>query len=69
MGVIEAARWEREEAKQEGIEEGRKEERHRYEKERATLVKFLHGNGVAIDGIVASTGPPEEVAYRLLEEG
>nr|VFK41641.1 MAG: conserved hypothetical protein (putative transposase or invertase) [Candidatus Kentron sp. SD]VFK47058.1 MAG: conserved hypothetical protein (putative transposase or invertase) [Candidatus Kentron sp. SD] len=61
-GIIEAARWEAEEARQEGLEKGREEEKK-------TLVRSFHGNGVAIDVIAAATGLSEEVIHRLLDEG
>nr|VFJ66046.1 MAG: conserved hypothetical protein (putative transposase or invertase) [Candidatus Kentron sp. FM]VFJ66527.1 MAG: conserved hypothetical protein (putative transposase or invertase) [Candidatus Kentron sp. FM]VFK10575.1 MAG: conserved hypothetical protein (putative transposase or invertase) [Candidatus Kentron sp. FM] len=76
-----AAEYEREEARQEGREEGlkkgreegreegREQERQKHEEQTKILVRSLHGNGVAIDIITASTGLSEEAIRRLLEEG
>ena len=64
-GMIEHARWEAEEARQEGLEEGLERGR---EEERKILVKSLYDNGVAVEIIAASVGFSEQAIHRLLDD-
>ncbi|WP_089729587.1 Rpn family recombination-promoting nuclease/putative transposase [Candidatus Thiosymbion oneisti] len=64
-GVIEHARWEAEEARQEGFEEGLAEGR---EEERKILVKSLYDNRMTIETIAASMGLSEPAIRRLLND-
>lgn len=68
-GMIEHARWEAEEARQEGLEKGREEARQKHEQERKVLVRSLSDNGVAIEIIAASVGLSEQTIRRLLDDG
>jgi len=56
-------------ARQEGLAEGREEERQRHKQEKKTLVRSLYDNGVTIEIISVSVGLSEPRIRRLLDDG